>query len=93
MLTACAHRFFILVLSLVWQCEKLFEAFLKHGWLTLQQILDRVPSNQNEGEPFGVCFACILLTMFATTIFHWNFNISNMLEHFLIEVIFVLVVL
>ncbi|XP_034686933.1 DNA-directed RNA polymerase III subunit RPC3-like isoform X1 [Vitis riparia] len=32
------------------ECEELFEAFLKHGWLTLQQILDRVPSNQNEGN-------------------------------------------
>ncbi|RVW55462.1 hypothetical protein CK203_075208 [Vitis vinifera] len=43
------------------ECEKLFEAFLKHGWLTLQQILDRVPSNQNEGSNIQRPFSASML--------------------------------
>lgn len=81
------------VLSFVWQCEELFEAFLKHGWLTWQQILDRVRSNQNEGESSIVFFACVSFSMFAATIFLLNFNMSNRLKHSSIEDILLLVLL
>lgn len=78
------------VLSLVWQCEELFEAFLKHGWLTWQQILDRVRSNQNEGELLlsflhMFRFPCLLQPCLL------NFNMSNRLKHSSIEDILLLV--
>lgn len=46
---------FTIRLSIFWQSVALLEGLLQHGRLTLQQMLDRAESSQNESKFILLC--------------------------------------